>query len=51
MAVRCAAALIVAGVLALNPEPVMMTEVFPVVGPESGLSAVTLGAPMIQTSL
>ena len=40
-----------AGVLALNPEPVMVTEVSPAVGPEVGLTAVTVGAPMIQVSL
>ncbi len=39
-----------AGVVALNPVPVMVTEVPPAVGPEVGLTAVTVGAPMIQVS-
>ena len=34
-----------------KPVPVIVTEVFPVVGPDTALRAVTLGAPMIQVSL
>ena len=33
-----------------KPVPVMVTEVFPVAGPDTVLRDVTLGAPMIQVS-
>ena len=34
----------------VNPEPVMVSEVLPAVGPDTVLRAVTLGAPIIQVS-